>query len=98
MNEPNYNSPHGLLRFLSKQLDVETVVSQEGGDIFIRLVKDHQVIGSRRLAKAKCCQADSPCIGPISIPPEFQSKYGLPAFIHVSLCYQQILEFWENQE
>lgn len=50
------------------------------------------VIGSRRLGKRKCCKASTPCIGTIPIQPEFQQRFNLPSFIHVSICYAEFEE------
>lgn len=50
------------------------------------------VIGSRRLGKRKCCKASTPCIGTIPIQAEFQQRFNLPSFIHVSICYAEFEE------
>ena len=50
------------------------------------------VIGSRRLGKRKCCKASTPCIGTIPIQAEFQQRFDLPSFIHVSICYAEFEE------
>ena len=89
--------PGNLLRFISRDLDVQALVAREGKDYFVELVKEGQVIAKRRLAKAKCCRSDSPCIGTIPIPASHQIKYDLPSFVHVSLCYDQISEFFDRQ-
>lgn len=89
--------PSNLLRFISRDLDLRTIVAKEGDHIFVQLEKENQIVGKRRLAKAKCCQSESPCIGTVPIGLEFQEKFGLPSFVHVSLCYDQITDVFDKQ-
>lgn len=87
-----------LLRFISRGLELETVVLRENGDTYIQLEKNNELVGRHRLNKAKCCASKSPCIGSIQVAREHQVKYGLPPFVHVSLCYHQVNEFFTKQD
>lgn len=53
-------------------------------------------IGSRRLGKRQCCKGSPPCIGTISIKPEFQQQFNLPSFIHVSICHAEFKQQLQN--
>lgn len=86
-----------LLRFISRELELATVVLREGGDTYILLKKNKELIGRRRLNRAKCCATKSPCIGSIQVAKEHQVKYDLPPFVHVSLCYDEVHEFLDKQ-
>jgi len=85
-NTPRQKS---LLRFLSKKLEISTRIETENDDWFVVLSVGDETIGKRRLAKRKCCESSSPCIGTVPIKPVFQLKYELPSFVHVSLCYAE---------
>ena len=79
-----------LLRFLSKTLPVETRVDTVDGDTFIILICEGVEIGTRRLNKRACCTSKSPCIGPVPIAKEHRDRFGIPAFVHISICYAEI--------
>ena len=80
-----------LLRLNSRELGVEVRVRIETAGIFLDLSIDNESIGSRRLNKGSCCSSDSPCIGWVQIDKDLQQKHDLPPFIHVSLCYDEIM-------
>ena len=88
--------PSTLLRFLSRDLDVQTRVVINEGDLFLQLIKEGELVGSRRLGKKTCCRSQSPCIGPIPVSEKHQAQYGLPAFIHTSLCHDEITSFLQH--
>ncbi len=83
------NQP-SLLRFISKDLSVETRAIAEDDGWYVAVVCNGTELGRRRLMKASCCSSNSPCIGPIPVSAEHQQQYGIPAYIHVSICYAEI--------
>lgn len=94
---PKRDQAESLLRFISRELKVNTIVSREGNDFFVLLEINGEIVGRRRLNKAKCCRSESPCIGTIPVSLEYQDKYGLPSFIHVSICYDEISDTFSRQ-
>ncbi len=91
--DPKLDKFENLLRFNSRGLAVETKVQRLNGDTYIVLSREDIELGRRRLNKRKCCSSDSPCIGPIEISPEHRKQFGLPAFINISICFDEIEEF-----
>ena len=84
------SSQPSLLRFISRSLPVETRAIAEDDGWYIAVEHDGIELGRRRLMKASCCASSSPCIGPIPVSAEHQKQLGLPAYIHVSICYAEI--------
>ena len=80
-----------LLRFISRHLPVETDVEIHDGDMFVVLRCGDTEVGRRRLNKGTCCHSSSPCIGTVFVQEQFRRQFGLPAFIHISICYDEIL-------
>lgn len=82
-----------LLRFISKDLPIETRVEVVDGATFIVLECEGTEIGRRRLNKRTCCRSSSPCIGPVPIAREHRERFGVPHFVHISICYDEIQDF-----
>ncbi|MEM7317159.1 MAG: hypothetical protein AAF497_28830 [Planctomycetota bacterium] len=84
-----------LLRFLSKDLTLDSRVEINDAGIFVVLTREKVEVGRRRVNKLSCCRSPSPCIGTIVIEPSHQKQFELPPFVHVSICYDELQAAWE---